>query len=374
MAAVVALGAAGYVATRIGREGTDDAQVEGDVVDVSARVSGKVLRLLVTDDQRVDAGDVIVELETDQLSQQLDAARADRDAANATLEAARVQLALVEKTVAANLTEASGGVALTAANLTASHAVLDQGRATVKAAKSRLDLAQLELTRSKALLEQRAVAQDDVDTRQNTVDGAQADYDQAVAALVARQAAIASAQGDLRAAGGRLDNAKTGPEQVANARAAVHLDEARLAQADAALELARLNLSYAQVRAPVRGQITRRAVQIGQIVSPQVPLLSLVPLDHVWVVANFKEDQIRKMGPGRHAQVSFDTYGSRSFAAHVDTIGATSGARLSLLPAENASGNFVKVVQRIPVRLELDAPSDVPLRPGMSADVVVDVR
>jgi membrane fusion protein (multidrug efflux system) len=371
---LAAAGVAGYVAAHRGIVSTDDAQVEGDVVDVAPRISGKVARLAVTDDQTVRAGDLIVSLETDQLSQQLGSAQADHDAAKAQLETARAQLALTEKNIAASLAQASGGVALTSGNLAASRASLEQAQAAVKAAKSKLDLATLELSRSRALLATRAVQEDEVDTRQNVLDASQAEYDAAVASLIARQAAIAGAEGDVVTAGGRLDAARTGPEQLASARASVGLAEAKLAQTESALELAKLNLSYAEVRAPVPGQVTRRAVQLGQMVTPDVALLSLVPLEHVWVVANFKEDQVARMRAGCPAKVTFDTYGSRTFAAHVDTLGATSGARLSLLPPENASGNFVKVVQRIPVRLVLDAPAGVPLRPGMSADVDVDVR
>jgi membrane fusion protein, multidrug efflux system len=372
--AFVVAGAGGYFVARHGLEETDDAQIEGDLVDVSARISGKVGRLLVVDDQVVEAGDVIAELETDQLTQQLGSSQADYDAARATLDAARVQLALIEKTSEAAVTQASGELTLSTGALVGSRAALDQARAAVRAAKSKLGLAVLELSRSRTLLAREAVQQDDVDTHQNAVDSARADYEAASAALVAREAGITSALGDVRASGGRLDAAKAAPEHVANARATVHLDEAKVAQAAASLELARLNLSYAAIRAPVRGQVTRRAVQVGQMVTPEVPLLSLVSVEHVWVVANFKEDQLAKMRPGRPARLSTDTYGSRVFHGHVDTLGATSGARLSLLPAENASGNFVKVVQRVPVRIVLDGPSDVAFRPGTSADVTVDVR
>jgi membrane fusion protein (multidrug efflux system) len=363
-----------YAYAHRGLEDTDDAQLEGDLINVSARVPGKVARLLVSDDQIVNAGDVVAELETDQLTEQLASAKADQEAAEATLQAARTQLALTEKTAQASLTQASGGLALSEGALTGSRAGVEQARANVRAARSKVDLAELELSRSEKLLATGAVQQDDVDTRRNVVDSARAELEVATATVVAREAAIESALGDVRASGGKLDAARTLPEQVANARALVRLDEAKRAQANAALELARLNLSYAEVRAPVRGQVTRRAVQLGHMVTPDVPLLSLVPLENVWVVANFKEDQVARMGAGRHAEVKIDTYGSRVFRAHVDTLGATSGARLSLMPAENASGNYVKVVQRVPVRVVFDGPVEVPLRPGTSADVTVDVR
>jgi membrane fusion protein, multidrug efflux system len=372
---VLALTGGGVVvAARLDRVATDDAQVEGDIVNISPRIPGRVARLLVKDDQIVEAGQTILELETDQLAAHRDAARADLAAAQAALEAARAQLALTEKNVGAVMDQASGGVTLAESSQSAARAALDQARANVAAARSRRELASLELGRAQQLVAQRAASLEMLDTRKAAADEADANYLQAQAALARQQSQLEASAGDIRAAHGRLSSAKAGPEQVAAARAAVLLDEARVQQAEAALSLAELNVSYATVKAPVRGQVTRRAVEPGQMVGPDRALLSLVPLDDVWVVANFKEDQLADLKPGAPAEVRVDTYGRKKFAARVEAIGSATGARTSLLPPDNASGNFVKVVQRVPVLVRFDGKPDVALRPGMSADVTVRTR
>jgi membrane fusion protein (multidrug efflux system) len=161
--------------------------------------------------------------------------------------------------------------------------------------------------------------------------------------------------------------------QVQAARAQLALAQARLAQTDAAVAQAELNFSHTTVRAEVAGTIARRTVEPGQAVSPERPLMAIVALDETWVVANFKEDQLRAMHPGQRAEVKVDTFGGRMFAGHVESFAPGTGSRFSLLPPDNASGNFTKVVQRVPVLVRLEARPDVVLRPGMSASVTVAV-
>ena len=167
--------------------------------------------------------------------------------------------------------------------------------------------------------------------------------------------------------------AQAGPVQVESARAQLTLAQARAAQTDAAVAQAELNFSYATVRAEVAGTVARRTVEPGQAVSPDRPLLAIVGLDDTWVVANFKEDQLRQMRAGQKAEVHVDTFGGRAFAGHVDSFAPGTGSRFSLLPPDNASGNFTKVVQRVPVLVRLDQAPGVVLRPGMSATVSVAV-
>src|SRR5207253_5165659 len=161
--------------------------------------------------------------------------------------------------------------------------------------------------------------------------------------------------------------------QVASARAALALAEAKALQAEAVLKLAELNLSYATVRAPRRGVVSRRSVEQGQTVGPERPLLAIVPLDDVWVVANFKEDQLAEMRAGQRTTVRLDTYGRRGFHGHVESIAGATGARFALLPPDKATGNFVKVVQRVPVKIAMNLPKELEskLRPGMSAKMTV---
>jgi membrane fusion protein (multidrug efflux system) len=368
---VAALGAGTAYATGLGKESTDDAQVEGRVITISARVPGQVSRVLVHDNQLVQAGDVILELDPADYAAKLEAAEADRESAQAAAENARAALALTEKTIAASFTQAAGGVTQAASSLSATRAQLDRADADLLAAESRATLANANLKRTRSLFADGSLAQAEVDNRQAEAEVASAAVAQARAQREAARASTDASAGGIVYARGRLAAAQTGPEQLAAASAAVHLAEARVKQAAAAAKLAKLNLSYTQIRAPKRGIVSRRTVEEGQTLSAERPLLAIVPSDELWVVANFKEDQLAEMHPGQPARIRFDTYGRRSFAGHVESLAGGSGARFALLPPDNASGNFVKVVQRVPVLVRLDGSPGIDLRPGMSAEVTV---
>ncbi len=364
------VGGIGWLLGR-GHETTEDAQVEGRVVNVSARVGGVVARLLVEDNQLVEAGDLLVELDDRELSARLDAVRAERAAVAASLEVARTSLTLTESNAKATLAQARGGLTQAKAGITSTKAGLEVAHAAVAAAQTRVKFARLELDRVIQLRSTASVPDAQVDQLQAAYDEAVAAQNQAQAQNAAAAAATEGSSGGLTAAEGRILAAETVDQQVASSHAAVAMAEARLAQTDAAVRLAELNLSYTKVVAPVRGLVSRRAVEIGQSVSFERPLLALVPPDDIWVVANYKEDQIADMKPGQPARVRIDAYPGVEFAGHVESISGASGARFSLLPPDNASGNFVKVVQRLPVVIRLDGPPARPLRPGMSADVLV---
>jgi membrane fusion protein (multidrug efflux system) len=369
-----AVGSAVYVSGR-GHESTDDAQVEGRVASVSARVSGQVSHVLVQDNQIVNAGDPLVELDDADLVAKRDAARADLAQAQASERSASAQLALTKKNADAGLTQAQGGLTQATSTVSASQSSVDQARADVTAAESRLALAKLEVDRMRNLVASSALSQAELDTKEAAYDQAVASLAQVRARVASMQASVATSSGGVVAARGRLVAAQTGPEQVDAAKAAVGVAQAHVAQTEAALRTAELNESYAVVRAPVRGVVSKRTVEAGQLVGPDRTLLAIVPLDDVWVVANFKEDQLADMRAGQPVKVKLDTFGRREFTAHLDSIAGASGARFALLPPDNATGNFVKVVQRVPVLVRLDSlPSDVTLRPGMSADVTVDTR
>lgn len=354
-----------------GKETTDDAQIEGRIVAVASRVAGQVARVLVADNQLVEAGAPVVELDDRELKARLEAAKADRAAAQASLDAATTSLALTQRNAPAGLSQARGGLAQARAGVDSSKAGLALARAAVTAAETRARLARTERDRVQALRAQNAVPAAQFDAAQAGLDEAEAARTQAQAALEAAGAQSQGSTGGLAAAEARVEAAQSVDEQVAAATAAVGVATARVAQTEAAVRLAELQLSYAVVAAPARGIVSRRNVEVGQMVSPERPLLALVPPDDVWIVANFKEDQIVDMRPGEPAEIRVDTYGGRSFRAHVDSLAGASGARFSLLPPDNATGNFVKVVQRIPVLLRFEAPPEVPLRPGMSAVVTV---
>ena len=331
---VVIIGAVYYV-HGIGRESTDDAYLAGHIVNVSSRVAGQVAKVLVEDNQLVEAGTPLVEFDRSVLEARLAAASADLDAAQASARAAEAQLSMTETSTETNLS----------------------------AARSRMNLAEAELRRIRKLRQGGVVSTAELDAKQSAYDTAKAAYEQAEAHLRSDSGSKGKGKGK--------SPTKTSA-QVAAARAAFELAGARVAQAEAAQKLAALNLSYAVVTAPLRGRVSRRSVEIGQVVAPGTPLLAIVPLDDVWIVANFKEDQIAAMKAGQKAEVSIDSY-SESFPAHVESLSAATGATFALLPPDNASGNFVKVVQRIPVLIRFDdqAKAGVALRPGLSANVIV---
>src|SRR5438093_959167 len=251
-------------------ESTDDAQIDAYVTPISARVGGTVTRVAVDDNQFVEAGALLVELDPRDYQVAVDKARAQ-------------------------VTEAEAGI---------------------RVAESRLTQA-------------RAAAQ------------------QALAELA---------------------TAQTGPEQVTATKARASAAEAHVQQARATLAQAGLNLQYTTITAPARGTVSRKNVNVGQVVQPGQPLLALVARDTVWVTANFKETQLKNMRPGQRATVKVDAFGGREYTGKVDSLAGATGARFSLLPPENATGNFVKVVQRVPVKIALDAGQDPEhlLRPGMS--------
>jgi membrane fusion protein (multidrug efflux system) len=363
-------GAAAFFASQ-GKETTDDAQVEGHVAYVAPHVSGQVKRVLVKDNQRVERGDVLVELDDRDLKVRVEAARADFDAANASLRASETQLAVTRKSTDSNLVVARGGLALAASIRDTTQASIEQARALVQAAESRRALAQTEFARVQQLFDQGAVPKASYDSGRATLEQAEAALSEANARLASAEASRQNSRGTLETARGHVIAAESGPEQVAAAEAAVELAKARVSQSRAALDQAELNLSYAQVKAEVPGIVSRRSVEAGQMVGPERPMLALVPLDDTWVVANYKEDQIADMKPGQFVRVRIDAFSGVDLQGHVDSLASGTGARFSLLPPDNASGNFTKVVQRVPVLIRLDPHPGVELRPGLSAKATV---
>ena len=367
------VGGASYALGR-GHESTDDAQIEGHIVNVAARATGQVAHVLVHDNQLVEEGDVLLEIDDRDLQARLLGARADLASAKAQLASANAQLALTERSVVASLKQAKGGITQASSGFLSSRAAADQARADILVATSKRTLSETDQKRAESLFAQGAISQAEVDRQRAAFDQADAQLTQAKARLASAEAGSANTVGAVETAQGRLAQAETGPEQLDAARAAAGVAAARVQQAEAALSLADLNLSYAKVKAPLRGVVSRRSVEPGQLVSPERTLLALVPPDDVWVVANFKEDQVKEMRAGQPAEITIDTYGRRTFAAHVESLAGASGSRFALLPPDNASGNFTKVVQRIPVLIRLDAKPDVAFRPGMSAYASVTTK
>jgi len=347
IALVAAASGAAYWSGR-GKVVTDDAQVEAHVASVASRVAGQVKRVAVVDNQPVKAGDVLVELDDGDFAARVAAARADLAAANASLDAAQIQLTITDSSIDTGVAAASAEVA---------------------AAEARLTLARSDWKRSESLGAASAISPADVDR-------SRAAANQAAAQLAVAQARLKSMRTPMRA---KADPASSGASrattaQVEAARAQVELAEAHVQQAQAAVEQATLNASYTTLRALLPGVVARRSVEIGQLAAPERPLLAIVSLDDAWVVANFKEDQIASISAGQKARVTIDAFPGRPLEGWVDSIAGGTGSRFSLLPPDNASGNFTKVVQRVPVLIKLVDHPDVALRPGMSAVVTVLTR
>ncbi|HEY0987040.1 MAG TPA: HlyD family secretion protein, partial [Kofleriaceae bacterium] len=300
-------------------------------------------------------------------------ARADLGMASAQLKLAQTQLTLTEKTARANLTVAQGAIAQAAAVTGTTAAQIDQAKADVAAAESRKQLTKVDRERAEQLVATGAVTRSELDARVSADTQADASLAQSQARLASALANRSNSSGTEVSARGRLLAAETVDEQVEAARAQVALAEAKVAQVQAALDHAALEVEHTKVRAEIAGEINKRAVEPGQMVSPDRALMAIVDLSDTWVVANLKETQLAEIKPGQPVEIEVDSF-SGTLDGHVDSIAAGTGARFSLLPPENATGNFIKVTQRVPVKIKIDDRRGRLLRAGMSAEVIIRTR
>jgi membrane fusion protein (multidrug efflux system) len=343
------------------RESTDDAQIDGHVNPVAARVGGTVTAVLVSDNQQVDEGTLLVRIDPRDYEVAVARAQADLDENVASARAAHTTVPLTSTTATSQETAADSDLAGAQARLAATQAQLRE-------AQGRERQTAQDVERFKPLLAKDEISKQQFDATATAADSARAGRE-------AAEAAVHGAEKAVEAARAHLAQAHTGSEQVDIVSARAASAAAKVEMAKAALEQARLNLSYAEVKAPVAGVVSRKTVEVGQVVQPGQPLLAIVPLHDVWVTANFKENQLKRIRPGQPVAIAVDAYG-RVFRGHVDSVAAATGSRFSLLPPENASGNYVKVVQRIPVKIVLEAGQDPEhlLRPGMSVIPTVLTR
>jgi len=369
-----------------GRESTDDAQVDGHITQVAARVGGTVMAINVKDNQRVKAGDVLVQIAPDDYQIALERASAELADAEAALQVAAVGIPMAATTIASDVRAAGGGVEQAQAGVTLAEGDLAASKSRLSSAQAHQREKQADATKAQRDVERLKglVAKDEISQQQ--FDAATAAADSARAAAEAASADVTAAQHGVEMAAGRITQARagasqaqaalsaagTGPQQVTATRARAAAAAARVKQAQAAMAQAKLNLDYATVKAPADGVVSKKSIEVGQVVQPGQPLLAIVQLDDVWVTANFKETQLRDIRVGQRAFVSVDALGKK-FPAHVDSVAPATGAKFSLLPAENATGNYVKVVQRVPVKLvfEPNADPDHQLRPGLSSTTTV---
>ncbi len=370
-----------------GHVSTDDAQVDAPVTPIAARVGGHVLRVAVNDNQLVEAGTVLAEIDPRDFQVAVNKARAELADAEATAIAAQSNVPITSTTASSNMSTAQSGVDQARSGADAAAKEVEVAKARLGAAQARLREAEANATRGardverlRGLLAKDEVSQQQFDAAVATAEATRAAADTARAQITETEAGIRMAESRQAQAAAleshaqaELRTAQTGPEQVTAMRAHASSAQARVEEAQATLAQADLNFEYTVIKAPVRGIVSRKSVNPGQVVQPGQPLMAIVQTDDVWIIANFKETQLEYMKPGQRVSIDVDAYGGKDLAGHVDSIAAATGARFSLLPPENATGNFVKVVQRVPVKITLEPGQDPDrqLRPGMSVTPTV---
>lgn len=370
--ALAAFGGAAWV-TR-GRESTDDAQIDADAVTASARVGGTVLHVHVTDNQQVKKGDLLVELDPADLAARVRQSEAGLAAAQAQASAADAQVGIVDATAKGGLSAARAQLSGSAVSIASADSQIAAARASLARAQAEATKADADLERGEALRKDEAIPQAQLDGYRSSAQAARAQVAQAEALLAASVDTRRTAQSQIAEAQGRVQQSTPVDAQLAAARANADLAHANVQAAEAALALARLQLSYTRIESPVDGHLSRLAMHEGQLVQTGQQVVTVVP-NTTYVIANFKETQVGAMRPGQRAEVTIDAYPGRTFEGKVESASPGTGARFSLLPADNASGNFVKVVQRVPVRIAwVDVPPDVQLAAGLSVDVTVSTR
>ena len=354
------------------RESTDDAQIDGHINPVSSRVTGHVARIDFKDYQYVEAGALLVEIDPADYRVAVERARAEYADAQANAEAARTGVPITSVTARSGIASATANVSYAKAGVSAAEKQLQAAQARLREDEANNVRDQADLARNRSLVGRGVISQQQYEQAVATAAASAANVDAARALVTAAREQSKQALGRLKQAQAELESARTGPQQVSVARSRADSALAAVKLNKAALDQAELNLSYTRIIAPVSGVVGKRTVEVGQNVEPGQVLLSIVPLDDIWVTANFKETKLEKMRPGQRAKIYVDTYG-RTYDGHVDKIGGASGARFSLFPPENATGNYVKVVQRIPVKIVFEKGQDREhlLRPGMSVEAEV---
>jgi membrane fusion protein, multidrug efflux system len=357
-------------------EDTDDASVDGNLIQISSRITGYVKAVEVDQNQYVDAGQRLVDIDPADYETALQQAEANLEAATASYEAARVNVPVIHINTGSNLSTASSDVEGAMASVTEAENELKADQDKVVSAQANAKKAQLDLERYTPLVQKDIISKQQFDAAVAAADSDKAQVDEAQADVVAAQDAVRVARERVTQAQAGLQYAKTAPQQDAIQKAKADQAAAQVDQARAALAQAKLNLEHCTISAPAAGIVTTKSVQPGQNVAIGQAMMTLVSLDNIWITANFKETQLRHMKVGQHVVIHVDAYG-RDYDGKVTQIGGATGSELSLFPPENATGNYVKVVQRIPVRIDLTKPDenkDHLLRPGMSVEPKVRVK
>jgi membrane fusion protein, multidrug efflux system len=359
---------------RHGRESTDDAQIDADVVLVPARVAGVVKTLHFVENQRVKAGDILAEVDDATLAAKLDQAEASLAQAIASADAADANAVLAERNAIGNQSVAKASLSGAAIGERTSAQQLVEGQAQLTAAEANYAQAKLDVDRETGLAAQNAIPKSQFEQTQTRLRLAQANVELAKARVATLQSSVSAAKSKIDEASARATQNGDVTNLVRQARAQADAAKAQVAYAKALRELAKLDLSYTKIVSPQDGVISKRAINVGQQIVAGQAVGELVT-DARWVTANYKETQIGKMKAGQTVKIEVDAFDGAVLRGTVESISSGTGSRFTLLPPDNASGNFTKVVQRVPVRIKLvDVPAGMNLRTGMNVDATVDVR
>jgi len=356
-------------------ESTDDAQIDGHLNAISTRVTGHVIKLLVNDNQFVEAGTPLVEIDPRDYQVAVAKASAAYRDAEATAESLQANVPITSVNTDSQLSASQADVEGARAGVSVARQQLEAARAQLEQAIANDIKAQNDVGRYKQLVDKQEISHQQYDQAVAAARSSAAGVAAARASAVAAEQMVSQAQAKREQAEANLRSAGTAPQQMSATRARAQAAVAQAQQKKAELDQANLNLQYTRLVAPVSGIVSNRSVEVGQNVQIGQELMKIINLDDIWVTANFKEDQLRYMRPGQRATISVDAYGKK-YTGHVQSIAGASGALFSLLPPENATGNYVKVVQRIPVKITFD-PGETKehiLRPGMSVEPKVWVR
>ena len=358
-------------------ESTDDAQIDGHLNAISARITGTVLYInpKVKDDEYVEAGTLLVELDPNDYAAELDHAKADLVTREAVARSAGINVPIIDASAFSRLHSAEAAREEAAASTAAEEANLVAAQHRVQQDEAVYSRAERDRVRYQALVEKHEISRSEYDARETESVAAAQTLESDRAAVEAIQQKIAQARSLVSERQAQLQEARTAPQQVVDAQAKSQSSVGDVERARADVRTAELNLGYTKIYAPVSGVIGRKTVELGQRIQPGQSLLAIVPLDDIWVMADFKETQLEYMRPGQSVSIHVDTF-ARNYQGTVENLPGAAGTLFSLLPPENASGNFVKVVQRLPVRIRFDRDQDPQhrLRPGMSVEPRVRVR
>ncbi len=361
-------------------EDTDDAEIDGHIYPINARVAGQVIKVNYDDGQVVRKGDVLVQIDPTDYQVALERAKADYLDSQAQAQAAQYGVPVQSVGSVSSIRSASADMDSAQAGVAAARKQVDAAQQQVVEAKANAVKLNKDVERYQQLLGRREISQQQFDAAVAAATAENATVSAREAELLAYQSQVKVAESRIEQANAELKNAHATPNVVAATKARAESADAQALRYKAALDQAQLNLSYTTIVAPVDGVVGKRSVQVGDNIGVGQDLMAIVPLNDVWVTANFKETQLSHMQPGQPVKIEVDTYGGRKWNGHVTSIGGATGAKYSLLPPENATGNYVKVVQRIPVRIDFDGHGkpdfnkDGLLRPGMSVDPEVKVR